>query len=239
MELGSITRTSQINVDEYASYFESFLKKGLDVLHVTLSSGLSGSINSANIAADMLSEKYPYRTLVVIDSLGASSGYGMLMDRAADLRDSGMDIQDLAQWIEHNRLNVQHWFFSTTLKYYVRGGRVSRTSGFLGETLGICPLLHVDAEGKLVPMEKVRSKSKVRKAIVLKMLELAEGGTEYSGKCYISHSNCFEDAALVAEEIEATFPRLVGHVEINNIGTVIGSHSGPGTVALFFWGKTR
>lgn len=239
MELGSITRTSQINVDEYASYFESFLKKGLDVLHVTLSSGLSGSINSANIAADMLSEKYPDRTLVVIDSLGASSGYGMLMDRAADLRDSGMDIQDLAQWIEHNRLNVQHWFFSTTLKYYVRGGRVSRTSGFLGETPGICPLLHVDAEGKLVPVEKVRSKSKVRKAIVLKMLELAEVGTEYSGKCFISHSNCFEDAALVAEEIEATFPRLVGHVEINNIGTVIGSHSGPGTVALFFWGKTR
>ena len=239
MEQGAITRTSQINIDEYSEYFESFFKEGMDVLHVTLSGGLSGSINSANIAAGLLSEKYPDRKLIIIDSLGASSGYGMLMDRAADLRDSGMDIQDLAQWIEHHKLNVQHWFFSTTLKYYVRGGRLSRTSGFLGEALGICPLLHVDAEGKLVPVEKVRSKNKVRKAIVKKMIEFAEDGTEYSGKCYISHSNCLEDAAMVAEEIEATFPHLVGHVEINNIGTVIGSHSGPGTVALFFWGKTR
>lgn len=239
MEQGAVTRTSQINIDEYTEYFEFFLKEGMDVLHVTLSGGLSGSINSANIAAGLLSEKYPDRKLIIIDSLGASSGYGLLMDKAADLRDSGMDILDLAQWIEQNKLKVQHWFFSTTLKYYVRGGRVSRTAGFLGEALGICPLLHVDSEGKLVPVEKVRSKTKVRKAIVKKMVELANGGTEYAGKCYISHSNCLEDAALVAEEIETTFPHLVGHVEINNIGTVIGSHSGPGTVALFFWGKTR
>ena len=239
MEQGAVTRTSQINIDEYTEYFEFFLKEGMDVLHVTLSGGLSGSINSANIAAGLLSEKYPDRKLIIIDSLGASSGYGLLMDKAADLRDSGMDILDLAQWIEQNKLKVQHWFFSTTLKYYVRGGRVSRTAGFLGEALGICPLLHVDSEGKLIPVEKVRSKTKVRKAIVKRMVELADGGTEYAGKCYISHSNCLEDAALVAEEIETTFPHLVGHVEINNIGTVIGSHSGPGTVALFFWGKTR
>ena len=211
----------------------------MDVLHVTLSGGLSGSINSANIAAGLLSEKYPDRKLIIIDSFGGSSGYDLLMDKAAELRDGGMGILELAQWIEHHKLNVQHWFFSTTLKYYVRGGRVSRTSGFLGETLGICPLLHVDAEGKLVPVEKVRSKNKVRKAIVKKMIEFAEDGTEYASKCYISHSNCLEDAAMVAEEIEATFPHLVRHVEINNIGTVIGSHSGPGTVALFFWGKTR
>ena len=239
MEQGAITRTSQINVDEYREYFESFLKDGMDVLHVTLSGGLSGSINSAKLAAGLLSEKYPDRKLIIIDSLGGSSGYGLLMDKAADLRDSDIGILELAQWIEHNKLKVQHWFFSTTLKYFVKGGRVSKTSGFLGETLGICPLLHVDADGKLVPVEKVRSKNKVRKAIVKKMIEFAEGGTAYADKCYISHSNCFEDAAMVAEELEATFPHLAGLVEICNIGTVIGSHSGPGTVALFFWGKTR
>lgn len=239
MAQGAVTKTSQINVDEYSEYFESFLREGTDVLHVTLSGGLSGSFNSAGVAAEMLSAKYPERKLTVIDSLGGSSGYGMLMDKAADLRDSGMDITELAQWIEQNKLKMQHWFFSTTLKYYIRGGRISKSSGFLGETLGICPLLHVDAEGKLVPVEKVLSKSKVRKAIVKKMAELAEDGTEYPGKCYISHSDCLDDAAAVAEKIEATFPNLDGRVEIYNIGTVIGSHSGPGTVAVFFWGKTR
>lgn len=239
MEQGAVTKTSQVNIQEYSDYFEAFLKQGLDVLHVTLSGGLSGTVNSANIAAKMLLDKYPDRKLIIIDSLGGSSGYGLLMDKAADLRDSGMDILELAQWIELNKLNVQHWFFSTTLKYYIRGGRISKTSGIIGETLGICPLLHVDAEGKLVPVEKVRSKKKVIKEIVKKMMEFAENGPEYSDKCYISHSNCLEDAVRVAEEIEAAFPKLSGHVEINNIGTVIGSHSGPGTVAVFFWGKSR
>lgn len=239
MQRGAVTRTSQINAEEYAAHFESFLREGLDVLHVTLSGGLSGSVNSANLAAGMLSEKYPERKLIIVDSLAGSSGYGLLMDKAADLRDSGMDLMELARWIEENKLRLQHWFFSTTLRYYIRGGRIPKAAGILGEALGICPLLCVDAEGKLVPVEKVRSKNRVRKAIVGKMIGLADGGTDYSGKCYISHSDCLADAEAVAEEIAAAFPRLNGRVEINSIGSVIGSHSGPGTVAVFFWGTPR
>jgi len=239
MEDGAETRTSQVNINEYREYFESFLKAGKDILHVTLSGGLSGSINSAHNAADLLSEEYPERKIIIVDSLAASSGYGLLMDKAADLRDGGMGIDELAQWLEDHKLNLQHWFFSTTLKYYIKGGRVSKTAGFFGGVLGICPLLHVDEAGKLIPMEKVRSKKKVQEAIVQKMLEYAENGTDYSEKCYISNSNCIEDAEAVAAMVKKAFPHINGCVEINDIGTVIGSHSGPGTVALFFWGRSR
>ena len=239
MDAGAETKTSQINTEEYCDYFESFLKQGLDIIHITLSSGLSGTINSALGAKGILTEKYPDRKIIVLDSLAASSGYGLLMDRIADMRDSGMDIEELADWIEDNKLKLQHWFFSTTLKYYIRGGRVSRTAGFIGEVLGICPLLHVDEAGKLIPMEKIRSKKAVYKAIVQKMMALAEKGADYDGKCYICQSMCMADARAVADLVEASFPHLNGKVEIYNIGTTIGAHTGPGTVALFFWGKSR
>lgn len=236
---GADTRTSQINAEEYASYFEQFLKDGKDILHLTLSSGISGSINSAQIAAEMLAENYPDRKIYIIDSLAASSGYGLLMDRLADLRDQGMGIDELAAWAEENRLKLHHWFFSSDLTFFIKGGRVSKTSGFIGGVLGICPLLNVDFEGRLIPRYKIRTKKKVIQAIVAKMEEFAENGTDYSGKCYISHSACEEDAKEVAKLVEERFPKLNGKVEINSIGTTIGSHTGPGTVALFFWGTER
>lgn len=236
---GADTRTSQINAEEYASYFEPFLKDGKDILHLTLSSGISGSINSAQIAAEMLAENYPDRKIYIIDSLAASSGYGLLMDRLADLRDQGMGIDELAAWAEENRLKLHHWFFSSDLTFFIKGGRVSKTSGFIGGVLGICPLLNVDFEGRLIPRYKIRTKKKVIQAIVAKMEEFAENGTDYSGKCYISHSACEEDAKEVAKLVEERFPKLNGKVEINSIGTTIGSHTGPGTVALFFWGTER
>ena len=239
MAAGAETKTSQINIEEYCRYFESFLKEGLDILHVTLSSGISGTLNSALSAKGILSEKYPDRKIIVLDSLAASSGYGLLMDKAADMRDSGMNIDELTDWIEENKLKLQHWFFSTTLKYYIRGGRISKAAGFIGEVLGICPLLHVDEAGKLVPMEKIRTKKAVFRAITQKMLNLAENGADYDGKCYICQSLCLDDARAVADLVEANFPNLNGRVEINNIGTTIGAHTGPGTVALFFWGKSR
>lgn len=239
MENGAETRTSQINIDEYCGYFRTFLEQGRDILHIAFSGGLSGSVNSALAASALLAEEFPERKIIVIDSLAASSGYGLLMDKIADLRDGGMDIDTLAAWVEAHKLELHHWFFSTTLKYYIKGGRVSKTAGFVGGVLGICPLLHVDDAGKLIPVDKIRSKKKVIEAIVRKMVEYADKGTSYDGKCYISHSNCIEDASLVASLVEETFPKLNGRVEINDIGTVIGSHSGPGTVALFFWGKSR
>lgn len=239
MANGSETRTSQINTEEYAEYFEGFLKEGKDILHLTLSSGISGTINSANIARDILLEKYPDRKIYIVDSLGASSGYGLLMDKLADLRDEGKSIEQLYDWAIQNRLKLQHWFFSSDLTFFIKGGRVSKTAGFVGTVLNICPLLNVDLNGKLIPRYKIRTKKKVIAAIVDKMKELAQDGLDYSDKCYISQSACYEDARAVADLVEATFPKLKGKVEINDIGTTIGSHTGPGTVALFFWGSER
>lgn len=239
MAAGKMTKTSQVNVEEYEHYFEEFLKEGKDVLHLTLSSGISGTYNSAMIARKDLAERYPERKIYVVDSLAASSGYGLLMDRLADLRDEGKSIEEVRDFAEANKLKVNHWFFSTDLTYYVRGGRISKTEGFLGNMLSICPLLNVNNEGKLIPREKVRTKKKVYKRIVEMMEMLAEDGVHYSDKCYISMSACLDDAQQVAMLIEGKFPNLKDKVLINNIGTTIGSHTGPGTVALFFWGAVR
>ena len=236
---GAETKTSQVNAEEYQAYFETFLKQGKDVLHVCLSSGISGAINSAMIAKEELSQKYPQRQILVVDSLGASSGYGLLMDKIADQRDAGLSLGELEQWILAHRLEVNHWFFSTDLTFYIRGGRISKASGFFGTMLNICPLLNMDDQGRLIPRFKIRTKKKVIRAIVDKMEEYAECGLEYSGKCYISQSACLEDAKEVARLVEERFPKLNGKVEINHIGTTIGSHTGPGTVALFFWGSKR
>lgn len=239
MQQGAETKTSQINVEEYEDYFEKFLKEGKDVLHLCLSSGISGTLNSANIARDTLSEKYPERKLYIVDSLAASSGYGLLMDKLAELRDFGMGIDELYEWAMSHRLELHHWFFSTDLTFFIKGGRVSKTAGFFGGMLNICPLLNIDNQGKLIPREKIRTKKKVFKTIVDKMEAHAKDGLDYSGKCYISQSACYEDARAVADMIEERFQKLDGKVEINDIGTTIGSHTGPGTVALFFWGEER
>ena len=239
MENGAQTRTSQINADEFVEYFTPFLEKGLDILHVSLSSGISGVSNSANIAAEKLMEDYPERRILVVDSLGASSGYGLIMDKLADLRDAGLSIDEVYDYAMKNRLRLHHWFLSTDLTFYVKGGRISKASGWFGTVLNICPLLNMDNHGRLVPRYKIRGKKKVLKAIVDKMEEHAENGLDYSGKCYISQSACYDDARIVADDVERRFPKLNGKVEINSVGTTIGSHTGPGTIALFFWGDER
>lgn len=236
---GAMTKTSQINADEYEEYFTQFLSQGKDILHLTLSSGISGTFNSANLAKALLEDKYPDRKIYVIDSLAASSGYGLLIDHLATMRDSGATIDELAAWVEEHKLNLNHWFFSSDLTFFIRGGRISKAAGAVGTVLNICPLMNVDFEGRLIPRYKIRTKKKVIQAIVDKMAEQAEGGTDYSGKCFISHSACEEDAKAVAALVEERFPNLNGHVLINSIGTTIGSHTGPGTVALFFWGQKR
>ena len=239
MEEGASTKTSQINANEYEEYFEGFLKQGKDVLHLCLSSGISGTVNSANIATETLQERYPDRKLYVIDSLAAASGFGLLMDKVADLRDAGMGIDELYAWVEENKLKMHHWVFTTDLTYLVRGGRVSKVSGFVGGILNICPVINVIVDGKLVPRMKVRTKKKVIDVMVEQMVTYADNGTDYDGKCYISNSACPEDARAVADLIESRFPKLNGKVQIYDIGTTIGSHTGPGTVALFFWGSKR
>lgn len=236
---GASTKTAQVNADEFLEYFRPMLEAGKDIVHICLSTGLSGVYNSANFAREELEKEFPDRRIRIIDSLGASSGYGLLLDKLADLRDAGKTADETADWAEAHRLEVHHWFFSTDLTFYVRGGRVSKAAGWFGTMLKICPLLNMDNLGRLIPRYKVRGKSAVIHQIVDKMAEHAQDGLDYSGKCYISQSACLEDATAVATLVEQRFPKLNGKVEINNIGTTIGSHTGPGTVALFFWGDMR
>ncbi len=239
MTEGASTQTSQINTEEYENYFEGFLRDGLDVLHLVLSSGITASLQSAEAAASHLREKYPERRVVVVDSLAASSGFGLLADLAADKRDEGYSLDELADWVRANRLHIHHWFFSTDLTFYIRGGRVSKTAGFVGKMLNICPLLNVDVHGKLIPREKIRTARKAIIAAEEHMERFAKDRLDYSGKCFISHSDCENEARELARLVESRFPKLDGPVLVNYIGSTIGAHSGPGTVALFFYGDER
>lgn len=239
MLAGADAKTSQVSTGDYVEHFEKFLSQGLDVLHATLSSGISGTYNSAVAAKNLLAEKYPERKVVIIDSLAASAGYGLFVDRLADLRDEGMGIDELAAWGLEHRLEVQHWFFSTDLTFFIRGGRISKAAGVVGGLLKICPMMDVEPDGSLAVKEKIRTKQRAIKRDLQLMEELAQDGLDYSGKVFISNSECADDARAVASEIEATFQKIDGPVRISDIGAIIGCHTGPGTVALFFWGKPR
>ncbi|MBP5293207.1 MAG: DegV family protein [Clostridia bacterium] len=239
MVAGADMKTSQINTGEFLEYFGKFLKDGKDVIHFSLSSGISGVYSAAETAAKQLRTEFPDRKLYVIDSLAASGGLGLLVDQAADLRDEGKTIDEVRDWVEQNKLRLHHWFFSTDLTFYIKGGRVSKISGAIGGMLGICPLLNVSVDGKLVPRAKIRPKKKVIIEMVKRMEEHAENGYDYSGKVYMTQSECLPDAQAVADLITSKFPKMQGKVEITSIGAVIGSHTGPGTVALFFWGDPR
>ena len=239
MRLGADIKTSQISVGEFEEYFENFLKDGLDVIHVCLSSGLSGTFNSANIARRSLLEKYPDRKLYIVDSLSGSSGCGLLIDKMADFRDSGIDIDQLYSWVENNKLRIHHWFFSSDLSFFVKGGRLSKIAGALGKVLNICPLLNADKFGKLVPRFKPRGKEKAMREMVNQMKIHADNGKDYNDRCYMAHSDCLSDAKCVADMIEQEFTNLKDKIRIFDIGITMGAHSGPGTVALFFWGDPR
>ena len=161
------------------------------------------------------------------------------MDTLAGLRKEGRDIDELYKWVEDNKLNMHHWFFSLDLSFFIKGGRISKTAGAIGTMLNIFPLMNMDNQGRLIPRFKIRTKKRVIKTTVDKMEEFALGGRDYSGKCFVCHSACLEDAKELARQIEERFPKLNGKVLINNIGTTIGSHTGPGTVSAFFWGEKR
>ena len=239
IQAGAMPTTSLVNTQQFLAFFEPILKEGRDILHLSFSSGLSGSYASAIIARDELMARYPERKLVVVDSLGASSGYGLMLDALADMRDAGTSLDETAAWIEAHKLNMHHWFFSTDLTHYKRGGRISPTAFVIGSLLNIFPLMNMDDGGHLTPRFKINGKKRVMREMVKQMEMHAENGLDYSKKCFISNSACMEDAQSVAALVESTFPKLNGKVMINSVGTVVGSHTGPGTVALFFWGDSR
>ena len=234
MAKGTPAKTSQTTAAEYEEKFAPVLEKGLDVVHVTLSSGISGSYGSCLIAKKTLEEKFPGRKVYVIDSLCASSGYGMLIDLAADYRDEGHSAAELADYIEKTKLRIHHLFYSMDLSAYVRGGRVSQAAGIIGSLLRICPLLYVSAEGKLLIKKKLIGKKRAISELIAEMKDNAANGTNYDGPCYVCHAACEDDAKSVVTEIEKVFPSLKGKCVISEIGPTMGAHCGASTVAVFF-----
>ena len=236
---GSMPTTSQINPEQAREALEPYLKEGKDILYIAFSSGLSGTYNSIRMAAEELQEEYPERKLIVIDSLCSSSGYGLLVDGAADLRDEGKSMDEITDWVLEKRKKVHHQFYSTELKFYRRSGRMSGAAAAIGTVLGICPIMRLDDKGRIIAYDKVRGKKNAVARTVETMKRHAENGENYSGKAFICHSNCLADAKATKAAVEAAFPHLNGEVRICDIGTIVASHSGPGTVAVFFFGDDR
>ncbi|WP_314774467.1 DegV family protein [Lancefieldella rimae] len=232
---GQSCRTSQISVGQYMSFWKPFLEAGQDVFHLTLSSGISGSYESAVSAREELKKEFPNRTIVVVDSLQASAGYGLLVDKVADKRDEGLTLKELEAWTLENRKRVYAWFFSTDLTFFIRGGRISKAAGLLGGMLNICPVMDVEPDGSLAVKEKARGRKKAERRIIEIMQDTCENGLDYADKVFISNSECFADAKSVADKIHSHFPQ-VKSIDIFDIGATIGVHTGPGTVATFWWG---
>lgn len=235
---GKLPTTSQINYHKYYDYFDQLLQKG-DVLHINFSSGLTPSVNNALEAANALRTKYPQRKISVIDSYCACSGYGLLVDEAADRRDSGMSFDELETWVLEYRMKMHHQFFSTDLTMFRRGGRVSGPAAAVGTLLGICPVMHLNEAGKIIAYDKAKGKKKAIAKTVSDIVSHAEGGNDYNGKFYLAHSNCMEMALATKAAIEESMPNINGGVQIFDIGTIIASHTGVGTVACFFFGEDR
>lgn len=238
IEGGQMPSTSQINEYKYEEYFEELLKKG-DVLHITLGTGMTPSYKNACKAAEALKVKYPDRKLVVLDSLCSSGGYGLLVDYCLDLRDEGKSIEEIEKWVINNRNKVHHQFFSTNLKYFRRSGRVSGPSAIVGSILKICPLMRLNQEGKIVAYDKVRLVKNAIKETISTILRNIENGNEYNGKMFIYHSESIELAKELEKGIIDVLPNMSGKIKILNIGNIIASHCGSGTVAVSFIGNNR
>ena len=232
---GKMSSSSQINQQQMVDWVSPFLENGEDVLYLSFSSGLSGTYQSARLAQEELRERFPDRTFTVVDSLCASMGEGLLAYYAAAMRQKGCTLKETAAWLEENKLKLCHWFTVDDLHHLKRGGRVSPATAVVGTMLNIKPVLHVDDNGHLIPMEKVRGRRQSLEALVRHMKETIENPEEQM--IFISHGDCPQDAEYVAGRIRETM--TVRDIRIHTIGPVIGTHSGPGTVALFFLGSHR
>lgn len=235
MRSGEVPTTSAVNPDAWASIMETILAAGQDVLVLGFSGGLSTTYQSAVIAADDLREKYPERKILVVDTASAALGQGLLVWHTCKMRDAGLSVEELAAWVEENKYHVAHWFTVDDLVYLKRGGRVSAATAVVGTMLKIKPVLHVDNDGKLVSVLKVRGRKAALDALLKKLDELGSGYD--NSTVFICHADCLADAQqLKAQVLERSG---VENVFIGNLGAVIGSHAGPGTIALFFLGKER
>ncbi len=235
MRDGATPKTSALNAAEFTEFFEPALKEGKDVLYLGFSSGLSTTYNNSRLAAKELSEKYPERKIITVDTRAASSGYGLIVKLVNDRKKAGATVDEAAEYAEKIKFEISIWFTVDDLVYLKRGGRVSPTAAFFGNMLGIKPVLKMDEEGHLIPHSKIRGRKMALNAMADKYEELAQRLD--GGNIFISHGDCVGDAQYLAERLETKFGASVEL--ITDIGPVIGSHSGPGTVALFFVGKSR
>lgn len=240
LDEGYLPSTSQINVFKYERFFESVIEKyDGEILHIAFGSGMTPSVNNAYDAAKKVMEKHPGRVIRVVDSLGSCSGYGLLVDDAADLRDQGKTAKEVEDWALSVRNTIHHQFFATDLKLFRRGGRVSGPAAAVATVLNICPIMHLNSEGRIIAYGKVRGK----KNSIIKTVDEVEknirNGRDYDGKMFVAHSNCIDLAGETIKELEKRFPKVKGKIRLENIGTTIASHTGVGTVAVFFYGGER
>ena len=235
MRQGDICSTSQVPAEVFKEFFRPILANGDDILFICLSSGLSGSYNNSLMAAEELKSEFPERKVITIDSLAASMGEGLLTLRVAKLRDEGKSIEECVQWAEENKHNVMHWFTVDDLQYLRRGGRVSATSAAVGTLLDIKPVLQCNEDGKLVAYAKVKGRKRAIKAL---LSYIEEFGVNIDGQeICISHGDCEDEALVLKDMIAEKYPSCT--FVMGNIGAVVGSHAGPGTIALFFMGVKR
>lgn len=236
MREGKVITTSLPNLSDAEDLFESIFKNGNDILYLGFSSGLSGTYEGMRTIGNTLAERYPERTFVSVDTLAASVGQGLVVYYAAKKKQAGASLDEVAQWVTDNRLNLAHWFTVDDLMFLYRGGRVSRTAAFAGSLLNIKPVLHVDDEGLLIPMEKTRGRKKSIQALVSHMEETGNAPLK-DQLIGISHGDCIEDVEYLQKLITEKFG--VTNYLVNYVDPVIGAHSGPGTLALFFLASGR
>ena len=237
MRNGSMPTTAQVNPENAKALLEPYLKEGKDILHIAFSSGLSGTYNSSRIAAEELMEEYPDRRIIVVDSLSASLGQGLLVWLAQQKKELGQTLEDVADWAEKNKLKMVHLFTVDDLNHLYRGGRVSRTTAIVGSMLNIKPVLHVDNEGKLTAIGNGRGRKKALQELVKLMDEKIGSFGADCDTIFISHGDCEQDAQYVAAKVKEKYN--IKNIIINQVGATIGAHSGPGTMALFFVGDVR
>lgn len=232
---GSRSQTSQVNPDSFIEIFRKAAGEGMDILYVGFSSGLSGTVESGFTAAEVVRKEFPERKIIVIDTLAASCGEGCLVDKTVEMRNSGMSIDETAAWLEANKLKLHHWYTVDDLHFLQRGGRVTASAAWFGSTLRIKPVMNMDTKGHLIPREKVIGRKRSITGLFQKMKEL--GIDQGSQKIFISHGDCIDEVNMLVDMIKKEW----GNQEfvISYVGKVIGSHTGPGVIALYFFGVPR
>lgn len=227
--------TSQLNVQQYEDFFRANLAKG-NVLHLAFSSGLSQSVNNAKKAAETLNKENSLHKVVVVDTLCGGGGYGMLVDAVLDERDNGAQFDELCSWVEQNKYHLHSHLFSTNLAYFRKSGRINGMTAFIGNLLGINPVMYVNDEGKILAADKAVSEKRAIVKMISDMGQKADGGADYRGKVWVQHSNCFALAVQTRHALQEKFPN-VQSIHTCDVGTVMACHCGPGTVAIYFWGE--